>query len=207
LLKESIANPQTKLKKARKLRQKRADHMRSVNAQRSKELSALVANMESLFLHVGLDLLPALVVTEGDDGKALAILLRRMFVAFVQIEPLISDLAANDSASLLHYAGRRIFYHLQQLGIFVDLKELVRSAPKAKDLVKIDGGVRKEENIQQGLALLLERYMCRGESEPSPESSDRATDEEDETEGGDSVEDASSLGDAPQDDATSLPHA
>jgi hypothetical protein len=60
--------------------------------------------------------------------------------------------------------------------------------------VKIDGGVAKEKNIQQGLAMLLERYRRRDEAKPSPESPDRATDE---TEGSDSVEDASSPGEAP----------
>jgi hypothetical protein len=55
--------------------------------------------------------------------------------------------------------------------------------------------------------MLLERYKLQGEAKPSPESSDTATDEEDETEGGDSAVDASSPGEAPRDDATSLPHA
>ncbi len=63
------------------------------------------------------------------------------------MERLIGDLVTNDSANLLCSAGRRIFYHLQRLVISVDFKELVRSAPKAEDLVKIDGGVAKEKNI------------------------------------------------------------
>jgi septal ring factor EnvC (AmiA/AmiB activator) len=147
LLKESIATLQIELSEATKLRQRRADHMRSVNAQRSKELVALVADMESLFPRLGLNPLPALVVPEDDDGEALAAHLRLMFTAFVKMEPLISDLIAKDSANLLRSAGRRIFYHLQRLGISVDFQELVRSAPKAEDLVKIDGGVATEKNI------------------------------------------------------------
>ncbi|KAK1613858.1 hypothetical protein QYE76_019375 [Lolium multiflorum] len=147
LLKESIATLQIELSEATKLRQRRADHMRSVNAQRSKELVALVADMESLFPRLGLNPLPALVVPEDDDGEALAAHLRLMFTAFVKMEPLISDLIAKDSANLLRSAGRRIFYHLQRLGISVDFQELMRSAPKAEDLVKIDGGVATEKNI------------------------------------------------------------
>jgi hypothetical protein len=91
----------------------------------------LVANVESLFPCLGLDPLPALAVPESDDGEALAAHLRLMFAAFERMEPLVGDLVTNDSANLLRSAGRRIFYHLQRLGISVDFKELVRSAPKA----------------------------------------------------------------------------
>jgi hypothetical protein len=129
-----------------------------------------------------------------------------MFTTFGRLEPWICDMIANDSASLLRSAGRRIFYHLQRLEISVDFKELVRSAPKAEELVKTDGGTATEEIIKQGVALLFERYRRQDEvkpsSEPSLESSGTVTGEE----GDGTSEDASTPGETPRDDATSPAH-